>query len=465
MAQASRGERAYNAHIHSKNSSHSRNPSVTPTPSAAGQFPLKRRPQPPWVMHKPISSSASSTSSQETKHRRSTSKTRSCTSAPTTPLKSTMCLDFSDSEGVGERMGRLEGNTSNISFRRSTHTDNEAEPKRGQGRSIKDHSSRRILFNNALRHAASSARPVPAPVVTLDSPHYLLDIESVCCPADVERTVTVFTTESEEMLTPDDFLSSTAPRVRRHVSWKSKLFSKPRAATAEAEAEAEQTAADADVSPMTSTSNIPIYSKEKESSFLRMFTTNKRHTPPATIGPAEQSIAAAANEANVADPKKKSALLMFGKKASRKGTTGVPSPKETKSPLPRACTLSNPPASPSSAKVSLKHAATFGHRSSTDPPSPSILLPKESRNAPGHSGMHTFLHPIQACQAHLYNVHGIGSGPSTFDLLTPTPIPKGGVKRTDPYVELGLGTARVPAVNVIVARRASAPSAVIAEPR
>jgi hypothetical protein len=204
-----------------------------------------------------------------------------------------------------------------------------------------------------------------------------------------------------------------------------------------------------------------------------MFGTNKRHTPSAPVGLDGPSIAAAANDAELTDPKKKSALIKFGKKASRKGAADVPSPKEVKSPLPRACTLSDAhlptPRSPCSAKVNLKHAATFGH--STDapstsqpapPPAPSKQQqPKEPRNVTGHSGMHTLLHPIQACQAHLYNVHGIGSGPSMLDLLTPTPIPKGGVKRTDPYAELGI--ARVPAVNVIAARRASAPSTVVVE--
>ena len=198
-----------------------------------------------------------------------------------------------------------------------------------------------------------------------------------------------------------------------------------------------------------------------------MFGTNKRHALSGTVavGSSEQSITAVANEAEVTDPKKKSALIKFGKKASRKGVADVPSPKDAKLPLPRACTLSDPhlpnPTSPFSSKVNLKHAATFGHCSSTDvssTPLPKQQQPKEPRNAPGQSGMHTFLHPIQACQAHLYNVHGIGSGPSTLDLLTPTPIPKGGVKRTDPYAELGI--ARVPAVNVIAARRASAPSTV-----
>lgn len=206
-----------------------------------------------------------------------------------------------------------------------------------------------------------------------------------------------------------------------------------------------------------------------------MFGSNKRHTPSVTVGSSEQSITAAVNEAELTDPKKMSALIKFGKKASRKGTADVPSPKDAKSPLPRACTDPYPPTptSPCSTKVSLKHAATFGHCSSTDapstsqpppPPAPSKQQqPKEPRNAPGHSGMHAFLHPIQACQAHLYNVHGIGSGPSTLDLLTPTPIPKGGVKRTDPYAELGLGIARVPAVNVIAARRASVPSTVMVQ--
>lgn len=239
-------------------------------------------------------------------------------------------------------------------------------------------------------------------------------------------------------------------------------------------ASTEQTTADAEVSPTTSTPNMPtlLSTKEKDNGFLRMFGTNKRHTPSATVGSSEQSITAVANEAELTDPKKKNALIKFGKKASRKGTADVPSPKDAKSPLPRACTLSDPhlptPTGPCNAKVSLKHAVTFGPTdapSTSQPPPPPApskqQQPKEPRNAPGHSGMHTFLHPIQACQAHLYNVHGIGSGPSTLDLLTPTPIPKGGVKRTDPYAELGLGIARVPAVNVIAARRASVPSSIM----
>ncbi len=393
-------------------------------------------------MYKPISSSASSTSSQETKHRRSTSMTRSCASAPVTPLKSTIPLDFSDSEEYFVA-GTSSQKPSSTSHRPLTHTDNEAEPRRGRARSIKDHSSRRILFNHALRNPASNARPVPPPVMTLDSPHYLLDFEFVRTQAETERTAILFTTEPEDLLPPDSTVSSTVPRVQKFASWKSKLFSKQRAASTE------QTTAGAEVSPTTSTPTIsPV--KEKENSFLRMFGTNKRHSPSttATVGSSEQLITAAANEAEVTDPKKKSALIKFGKKPSRKGATDVPSPKDTKSSLPRASDPHLPTStSPCSPKVSLKHAATFGHCSSTDAPLTS---------QPKQSGMHTFRHPIQACQAHLYNVHGIGSGPSTLDLLTPTPIPKGGVKRTDPYAELGI--ARVPAVNVIAARRASAPS-------
>ena len=287
-----------------------------------------------------------------------------------------------------------------------------------------------------------------------DSPHYLLDIEFVR--AETERTAMLFTTEPEEILPPDNILSSTVPRVQKLASWKNKIFSKQRAASTE------QTAAGSEVSPTTSTPTIsPV--KEQENSFLRMFGTNKRNSTPsttttatATVGSSEQSITAAANEAEVTDPKKKFALIKFGKKPSRKGAAGVPSPKDAKSPLP----LSDPhlptPTSLYSPKVGLKHAATFGHCASTDAPSTSQPKQQQPKNVPGQSGMHTFLHPIQACQAHLYNVHGIGSGPSTLDLLMPTPIPKGGVKRTDPYAELGI--ARVPAVNVIAARRASAPS-------
>ena len=400
-------------------------------------------------MYKPISSSASSMSSQDTKHRRSTSMTRSCASAPVTPLKSTIPLDFSDSEEYFSRVaGTSSQKPSSTSHRTLTHTDNEAEPRRGRARSIKDHSSRRILFNHALRNPASNSQPVPPPMMTLDSPHYLLDIEFV---RTQERTAMLFTTEPEEILSPDNTISPTVPRVQKFASWKSKIFSKHRAASTE------QTTAGAEVSPTTSTPTIsPV--KEKENSFLRMFGTNKRHTPSttATVGSSEQSITAAANEAEVTDPKKR---VKFGKKPSRKGAD-VPSPKDAKSPLPRVCAMSDPhlptPTSPCSPKAGLKHAATFGHCSSIDTPSTSQPKQQQPKNLPGQSGMHTFLHPIQACQAHLYNVHGIGSGPSTLDLLTPTPIPKGGVKRTDPYAELGI--ARVPAVNVIAARRASAPS-------
>jgi hypothetical protein len=161
------GERAYNAHIQSSTTSHSRNPSITPIPSTAGQFPLKRRPQPPWVMHNPISSSASSTSSRETRHCRSTSMTRSCASAPVTPLKSPIRLDFSDSEEYFPRVpGPSSHQPSGTSLRPLAHTDNEAEPKRGRARSIKDHSSRRILFNSALRNPALNTRPWPPPVVS-----------------------------------------------------------------------------------------------------------------------------------------------------------------------------------------------------------------------------------------------------------------------------------------------------------
>ena len=458
-AHASRGERGPNPRIHSKSSSHSRNPSVTPIPSAAGQYTLKRRPQPPWVMHKPVISSASSTSSQETKDRRSTSTTRSCASAPVTPLKSTIRLDFSDSEEYFPRGASSSSHQpSSTLLRPPTHTDNEGEPKRGRKRSVKDHSSRRILFNSDLRNSISNTRPIPPPVMILDTPRYLSNVESVRSPADTERTATVFTAEPEEILTPDDI---TASQVRKRASWKSKLFSKPRAAATD------QTTVDAEISPAASTPNTTTFSsaKEKENSFLRLFGTNKRQ---ASVS--EQSIAAAVNDTEVVDPKKKSALRKFGKIASRKSAAAdAPSPKDARSPLPRLSTLSDThlpsPTSPCSGKLNLKHAATFG----PDAPSPSTAQPpmpapskqqhpKEARNGSGHSGMHTFLHPIQACQARLYNVHGIGSGPSTLDLLMPTPIPKGGVRRTDPYAELGI--ARMPAVNVIAARRASAPSSV-----
>ena len=418
-------------------------------------------------MHNPATSSASSTSSQETKDRRSTSITRSCASAPVTPLKSPICLDFSDSEDYFPRVAGLPSSTL---LRPPTHTDNEGEPRRGRRRSVKDHSSRRILFNSDLRNSASNTRPVLPPVMILDTPRYLTDVQSVGSPADTERTATVFTAEPEEIPTPDDMLSPTAPQVRKHASWKSKLFSKSRAATTD------QTV-DAEVSPTTSTHNLPTLSsaKEKENGFLRMFGTNKRHTPSASVASSEQSIAAIANDAEALDTKKKSALRKFGKKASRKSAADVPSPTDTKFPLQHSSTLPDPhlprsPTSPCGSKLNLKHAATFGHCSKTShphhtdaaplPTSPKHQHPhpKEARNGSGHSGMHTFLHPIQACQAHLYNVHGIGSGPSTLDLLMPTPIPKGGIRRTDPYAELGI--SRVPVVNVMAARRASAASSV-----
>lgn len=412
-------------------------------------------------------SSASSTSSQETKGRRSTSITRSCASAPVTPLKSPIPLDFSDSEEYFPRVGGSSHQHSSTLLRPPIHTDNEGEPKRGRNRSVKDHSSRRILFNNDLRKSASNTRPILPPRDT----RYLTDVESACSPADTEQTATLFTAEPEEILTPYDTLSPTVPRMRKHASWKSKLFSKPRAATID------QTTVDAEVSPAASTPNIATVSsaKDKENSFLRMFGgTNKRQATFASLP--EQSIAAATNDTEVVDPKKKSALRKFGKIASRKGADDIPSPKDARSPFPRSSTLSDAhlpsPTSPCSGKLSLKHAATFGHcskcsshhsdaPSTSQPPptpaSPKPQHPKESRNGPGHhSGIHTFLHPIQACQAHLYSVHGIGSGPSTLDLLTPTPIPKGGVRRTDPYAELGI--ARVPTVNGMAARRASAPS-------
>lgn len=311
-----------------------------------------------------------------------------------------------------------------------------------------------------------------------DSLPYLADVESRS-QTDTEQPATVFVAEPEEMeiSTPDDILSSTAPRVRKRASWK-KLFSKPRVATTD------QTTTNAEVSPVTSTPNLPTLpsAKDKENSFLRMF--GKPQSTSATVS-SEQPTAAAANDAEVANPKKKSALRKFGKKASRKGAADVPSPTDARSPLPRVST-SNPhlplPKSPSGAKLSFKHAATFGHCSKSSskhapsnaqpvPPQPPSAAPskqqhpKESKNGPGyaHSGMHTLLHPIQAYQAHLYNVHGIGSGPSTLDLLTPMPIPKGGVKRTDPYAELGLGLPRAPTVSVMGSRRASAPSTVQTE--
>lgn len=415
-------------------------------------------------------SSASSTSSQETKGRRSTSTTRSCASAPVTPLKSSIRLDFSDSEEYFPRVaGSSSHQPSSTLHRLPAHTDNEAEPKRGRNRSVKDHSSRRILFNSNLRSSASNTQTIP-PLMIHDTPRYLTDVDSVRSPADTERIATVFTAEPEEVLTPDDVLSPTAPRVRKRASWKSKLFSKTRAATTD------PTAVDAEVSPAASTPNIPTLAsaKEKENNFLRIFGTNKRQATSASVP--EQSIAVTTNDAEVVDPKKKGALRKFGKIASRKGAADAPSPKDARSPLPRSSTLPDThllsPTSPCSGKLSLKHAATFGQcskcsshhidTSSTSqwppPPTPASSKqqhPKEARNGAGHSGIHTFLHPIQACQAHLYNVHGIGSGPSTLDMLTPTPIPKGGIRRTDPYAELRI--ARVPTVNVTAVRRTSAP--------
>jgi hypothetical protein len=192
-------------------------------------------------MHKPISSSASSTSSQETKHRRSTSMTRSCASAPVTPLKSSIPLDFSDSEEYFPGVAGASQRSS--SARPLTLTDNEGEPNRARTRGIKDHSSRRILFNHALRNPPLNTRPVPSPVKTLDSPHCLLDIESVRSSTNTERTATVFTTEPEDIPNPDNTISPTAPRVRKPTSWKSKLFSKARTVSTE------ETTADAEVSP------------------------------------------------------------------------------------------------------------------------------------------------------------------------------------------------------------------------
>jgi hypothetical protein len=427
-------------------------------------------------MHQPVSSSASSTSSQEMKDRRNTSKTRSCASAPATPLKSLISLDFSD--GEEHCFPRVAGPPSyrpSNPLRLSTHTDNESEPKRGRGRGIKDHSSRRILFDSGKRNSISTTRPVPPPVMIFDSPCHLPDVESLRSPADSEQTATIFTTEPEEILTADDPLSSAVPGVQKRASWKSKLFSKPRAATTD------QSTAGAEVSPATPTPNTPTpsSSKDKENSFLRMFGANRRHSTSSTVVSSEQSTGVLANDAEAIDSKKKSTLRKFGKKSSsRKDAPDDPCPKDAKPPLPHASTLSLPtPTSPCSVKLCLTHAATFGHGSKSisdhhsdalstsqphppTPPTPSKQQnPKEPRNGPGYSGMHTLLHPIQACQAHLYNVHGIGSGPATLDLLMPTPIPKGGVKRTDPYAELGM--ARVPAavnVGVKAARRASVPS-------
>jgi hypothetical protein len=486
-AQTSRGERGSNARIHSSPSSHQS--SLPPTPSAAPRQPaLKRRPQPGWVIHKSVSSSGSSTSSQETKHRRSSSTARSCASAPATPLKSSILLDFSDGEDYFPRPAAPSSpQPSSTPHHPPTHTDNEAEPSKGRRRNVKDHSSRRILFNNGLRNPSSNT--VPPPVMTLYLPRYLPDVEST----DTERTTTVFTAEPEEMQIPDDPLTSMAPQVRKPPSWKSRLLAKSRVATP-FDADVSLTAVPTPVSPAPSSTS----TKERETGFLRMFGTNKRPATSATVvmsAPGQSTAAAATNDNEPVDTKKKNTFKRLGKKASRKDAPDDPSPKCTKSPLlpRRACTQSEPHlpptpptpptppspfTSPFTSKPSLKHAATMGHcpKSPSSPsyhtdapstpqtPTPSKQQqqqhPKEAKNAPGHCGMHSLRHPIQACQAHLYNVHGIGSGPATLDLLTPTPVPKGGVRRTDPYAELG--AARVPAaaaaVNVKAARRASAPS-------
>jgi hypothetical protein len=50
--------------------------------------------------------------------------------------------------------------------------------------------------------------------------------------------------------------------------------------------------------------------------------------------------------------------------------------------------------------------------------------------------------PIRNLEAHLYNRHGVGTGPDAFHFVA-TPIPKDGIKRTNPYELMG-GSRPVP---------------------
>ncbi|PVF98639.1 hypothetical protein CPB86DRAFT_784674 [Serendipita vermifera] len=74
-------------------------------------------------------------------------------------------------------------------------------------------------------------------------------------------------------------------------------------------------------------------------------------------------------------------------------------------------------------------------RSSTSATQNSICA---TPNAQGHS--RSRFNPIRDLEAHLYNKHGVGTGPGTADPFEYriTPVPKEGIKRTNPYELLGI---------------------------
>jgi hypothetical protein len=89
-------------------------------------------------------------------------------------------------------------------------------------------------------------------------------------------------------------------------------------------------------------------------------------------------------------------------------------------------------------------------RSSTSATQNSICA---TSNTHGHS--RSRFNPIRDLEAHLYNKHGVGTGPGTADPFEYriTPVPKEGIKRTNPYELLGIdrrstSSANTPTENV-----------------
>ncbi|KIM20233.1 hypothetical protein M408DRAFT_334062 [Serendipita vermifera MAFF 305830] len=83
-------------------------------------------------------------------------------------------------------------------------------------------------------------------------------------------------------------------------------------------------------------------------------------------------------------------------------------------------------------------ASTSSSATSSSAPGPGGA-PNPKRSSGHGAGGGGGFNPLRELEARLYR-HGVGTGPGTHDALTyvTTPVPKTGIKRTNPYALLGM---------------------------